>query len=134
MFYVTRRVFFTNCKDTKKYWNRVTVKRKKCGCGFAAPCVRLVCGLCSSPIYRRLFFDCSSFSKRNTIEEQTKNKQPSNEGAHKGRQKGIQVSKTLWAYFEEKQLDFLQSRHFFVYLHCQPSEPLTGKRVGDRDI
>ncbi|MBP5540134.1 MAG: hypothetical protein J6X88_00630 [Bacteroidales bacterium] len=62
------------------------MKRKKCGCGFAAPCVRLVCGLCSSPIYRRLFFDCSSFSKRNTIEEQTKNKQRTIQSAERARQ------------------------------------------------
>ena len=59
---------------------------------FAATLPPLCRGLVSSSIVLRLFFDSSSFSKRNTIEEQTKNKQPSNEGAHKGRQKGIQMS------------------------------------------
>ena len=42
---------------------------------------RAWCGLVSSSILLRLFFDSSSFSKRNTIKEQTKNKQPSNESA-----------------------------------------------------
>ena len=66
---------------------------------FAVPSLLLCRGLCCSPIVLRLFFDSSSFSKRNTIEEQSKNKQRRNEvattpprgdgqGAAKGWEKG----------------------------------------------
>jgi len=65
-------------------------------CGFPATSPPLVCGLCSSPFYLRLFFDSSPFLKRRTIEEQTKNNQGTTQTAERlpgrGPQRGVSGS------------------------------------------
>ena len=72
----------------KKTKGQLTPVRGRLPPGLGASSYRARRGLVSSSIVLRFFFDCSSFSKRNTIEEQSKNKQASNESTARPRQRG----------------------------------------------